>query len=851
MKNGPNLTQMPGAKPVGAVNILAMAVALLAAPVSVQVQSAVLEEVIVTAQKREESNQEVPISIIALGADELEARGIQNVDDLIGQIPGLGGFTSPGSRGNTSVTIRGVAGGSPANLSLDPAVATYMDGVFIGKMAGVSTDVAELERVEILRGPQGTLYGRNATGGAVNYISRKPAGEFGVRVVGNVGDYDLYSAKINVDTPAYGNADEGAGEFAASFGFQTRMRDGFYDNNSAGDDFNNLDRQAWRFAASWNMKDTFFADYTYDGSQLDETNNLDAVVGFNPVDAGGNVSRLQALQGTLFQAQGFAATPGTDPRISSVFIPSLQRTIDQVQAIEAEGRGRRSSGEVDNEPRSEVDGFGHALTLAWELEPFTVKSITAYRESEVTAFGDIDDINSSVDANGVGAWNDGALLQLGSIYGSTGGFDPMLPQVPFDTIYNGITAAGNALHFSQDSESEYEQFSQELQILGETDTIEYVAGLYYFDDDASYTRTSTAAVPLASIGTASYNITTEAWAVFGQATWTPGWMDDRIAITGGLRYTEEDKEVDWMNAATFGGLAPPLPAASASDNESFDNVSGNLTVAFQATDDVNTYLRYATGYRSGGFNGEQFASQAFDEETMETWEIGLKSDLWDGRMRLNAALYAYTWDDLQVSQIDVTSGTPTSRIVNAGSAERWGGELEMLVAATDDLVIGLNYSHLDGDFEEFPELCAPADPTNCIQLVDFAKRGASPDNQVSLTADYTLGTTSLGELSAYVSVNWQDEWYETAVWSGLVGRGAAGIPTVYPHIEMEERTVVDARLSLRNDDVADGKLRVSLWAKNLFDEDYPVYGINFGGLGLITENYGDPRTWGLEVAYEY
>lgn len=850
--NNTNETVADSTRPSGAVKALAIALVASALPVSLPSYAA-LEEVVVTAQKREESNQEVPISIVAMGTAALQNRGIENPADLLGQIPGLAGINSPGSRGTTSINIRGVAGGSASNLSLDPAVGMYMDGVFIGKMAGIATDVAELERIEVLRGPQGTLYGRNATGGAINYIARKPQGEFGGRVIGTVGNYGLYGVKASVDTPAIGSPDEGAGEFAATIGVQTRMRDGFYDNDSGGDDFNDLDRQAWRLALSWNLNDKLFADYVYDGSQLDETNNLDAVIDLVPVDAAGNVSRIQALQGTLAQARGFAATPGTDPRISSIFIPSLERTIATYEQSLAEGRGRRDSGEVDFQPRSDVESSGHALTLVWEEENFSIKSITAIRESDISAFGDIDDIDSSVDADGVGAWNDLAHLTLGgSFYANTGGFDPMIPQVPLDAFYGGIIDAGNALHFSQNSSSEYEQFSQELQLVGATDAVKYVAGLYYFDDTAKYTRLSTAVVPLSPIGQTFYNQKTEAWAAFGEVTWTPGWLDDRLSLTGGLRYTEEEKEIDWMNDLAVSVLAPPTPAASASNDESYDNVSGNVTLAFQATDAINTYLRYATGYRSGGFNGESFDSQPFDEETMETWEIGIKSDLWDGRARFNAALYTYTWDDLQVSRIETVNGTPTTRIANAGSAERWGGEMELQVAPTDSLVIGLSYAYLHGDFEEYPELCAPADPGNCIQLVDHAKRGQSPDNQVNLYADYLFAQTSFGELTGFVNINWQDEFYETAVWSELVGRGADAVPAVRDHVVMDDRTVVDARLSLENIALGDGTLRVSLWGKNLFDEDYPVMAINFGGsVGLITENYGDPRTYGLEVAYEF
>lgn len=810
--------------------------------------SGALEEVIVTAEKRAESNQDVPIAITAFSQRDIEQRGISNVEDLLGQIPGVGGFTSPGSRGNTGLSIRGVSGGSPSNLSLDPAVAIYMDGVYLGKMTGVSTDVAELERIEVLRGPQGTLYGRNATGGAVNYITRKPTGEFGVRAIGTGGNEDYYGLQLNVDTPSIGQTGTGLGQLAANFGVQTRDRDGFYDNDSGGDNFNDLDRQAWRAGLAWDISDELRVDYAYDGGQLDETNNLDAVIGFNPLDAAGNVNRIAALQGTLARAQGWAATPGTDPRIGQRWVPSLQQTINVYENSVAEGRGRRDSGQVDVTPRSEVDNSGHGLTLTWDRDEITFKSITGYRDNTTKARGDIDDIDSRNDANGIAAWNDLAHLSLARIYGATGGVDLGIPQIPLDAFWNTIDAQGGALHFSQNSQSDYEQFSQELQMIGSTDQFEYVGGLYYFDDDAKYQRTSTALVPLAPIGETRYKLTTEAWAAYGQTTWTPGWVDDRLSFTAGLRYTKEDKDISWDNDAMIGALTAPVPPMSASDDKSFSNVSGNFTVAYQATDDINTYLRYGNGYRSGGFNGEQFASEPFEEETMDQYELGLKSEWWDSRLRVNGSLYTYTYDDLQVSLIDVSSGTPTSKVTNAGKAERWGAELEVLVAPIDDLVIGLSYSHIHGDFDEYPDLCGTNTPVTCIEGTDFAKRGASPDNQVNLYADYIFARTSVGEITGYLNVNWQDEWYETAAWTAVVG----GDPVVYPHIEMDSRTLVDGRLSLENVSVGDGVMRFTLWGKNLTDESYSTYGINFGAdLGLIAENYGDPRTYGIEVAYEY
>ncbi len=164
-----------------------------------------LEEMVVTAQKREENLQAVPISISALSATDIERRGVQNSADLVSAMPNMGGFISPGSRGDLSVTLRGVAGAAPSNLSNDPGVAIYLDGVILGKQVGNSLDVAELERVEVLRGPQGTLYGRNSTGGAVNFITKKPSGEFGGKITGTAGSDSLWGLRATVDTPDAGH----------------------------------------------------------------------------------------------------------------------------------------------------------------------------------------------------------------------------------------------------------------------------------------------------------------------------------------------------------------------------------------------------------------------------------------------------------------------------------------------------------------------------------------------------------------------------------------------------------------------------------------------------------------------
>lgn len=830
-----------------AVSVLPLAVAAAICSLPAFSQVSGLEEVLVTAQKREASLQETSISITALGETDLENRGISNTEDLMGQIPGLSGFNSPGSRSAVALNMRGISGGSPANLSIDPAIALYMDGVYIGKQVGSAMDVAEIERIEVLRGPQGTLYGRNSTGGAVNVISKKPTGEFGLRATASVGNYNSKLFKVNLDTPSFGKAGEGLGELALNFGFQTRLRDALYDNDSpGGDDFDDIDRQAWRFAARWSISDTFHVDYAYDKSELDEALALQQTVGFTKVDAAGTIGRIQAMQGLLAAASGWAMIPGTDPRLTDRWIPSLQETIAVYQQVEAQGQGRASSGMADFSPNTYNDVSGHALTLEWDagnlgaLGDVVFRSITAQRELETFVTGDLEDIDSRLDANGVGAYSDLVHLTLGQFYGPSSGFSfPLL-----DSVWNAIDSGG-AFHSRQNTVTNYDQWSQELQMVGTTERLSYVLGLYYFEDEGEYRRNATFAAPLNGIGADQYyDNETDAVAVFSQATWTPGWMDERLSFTAGLRYTEENKSIDY----NYGEVASPfgvVPPISVSRDESFDNVSGNFTISFQATEDINTYLTYSTGYRSGGFNGEIF-DNAYAEETIEQLEIGIKSDWWSNRLRLNASLYSYTYDDLQVTQSRVVNGAATTQIDNAGAAERWGGEIEIAAAPVEDLVVTLAYSYIHGDFEEYGQLCGTSVPIECLDTTDAAKR-ASPDTQLNLSLDYIFGRTDFGDIRGYVQLNYQNEYPENSLWTGVVG----GTPVIYDQIGMDARTLVDARLSLENISIGDSNLRVTLWGKNLLDDDYPTYSINFAGLGLVTEQYGPPRTYGIELSYEY
>ncbi len=833
-----------------------------------------LEEIVVTAQRREENLQKVPISISVFGADAITQRGINGLGDVVSIVPNMNGFDSPDKRGSVSVSLRGVSSGS-TNLSFDPANALYVDGVYLGKTLGSALDVAEIERIEVLRGPQGTLYGRNSTGGAVNFISKRPTGELGGKLTGSVGNHNLRGARAYLDLPALGVENEGAGTLSTSIGVQLRKRDALYENrNRAHDDFDNLDRRAARLALLWQLRDNIAIDYSYDFSKIDEYQSLQHPVGVTPVNLAG-VSRVSALDGYLSAAGAalnsnagpLAAAAGGDPTFQRWY-QSVQQTRAALAGLGDVSRPGHGTSEIDGYARSEGDG--HSLIARWDLEDLgalgdvSFKSISGYRKVEQKAFVDLDGFDNSLDpVSGAGFVNDstlGALYQLYAGQASPAAAAAMRARTA--TVWNAAERFGVGYAVTQ-SDIAYRQWSEELQMVGSTEVLDYVLGVYWFKDEGSTHGLSAYAAPVGGIGSRDFDNETTAKAGFAQFTWRPGAFDDRLALTLGLRRTVERKSVTYLFADAGNPLAPPpgvpvfdgVPVPSAvygtRASRSFSNNSGMFNAAYQLSDDINVFAKYSTGYRSGGFNGDVFGN-SFDEETIEQYEIGMKSDWWDHRLRLNVALFRYTYDDQQVAKINVDplTGRTSTSIMNGGLAKRWGGEVELVMAPVDDLLLGLNYGYINGDFDRFAPMCGS---TACIDADRLAKRSNSASNQLSLTADYLVARLDFGELRGHLGVYWQDRSYTSALTTGTFTNSATQTASVvaYAPTTQDERTLVNARLSLEHVELGQGELTLALWGKNLFDQDYNTMAINFATLGPITRLFGEPRTYGLDLSYAF
>ena len=859
----------------------------------------VMAEIVVTAQKRAENLQETPVAITALTAGDIEDRGITGLSDIYVSVPGVTGYEAPSSRGNMGVNIRGVGSGNPNTVSTDPANAIYIDGVYLGKAAGNGVDAMDLERIEVLRGPQGTLYGRNSTGGAINFITRKPGDEFDLTARASAGEegYKAFSGRIDVPL---------ASAFGVSLSGYARERDAWYDNTRAGGDgFENLDRHGFRFAMRGDLGNNFRVDYAFSMDELDENSQALDVVGFNPSGAGvlgaaglpGNVAinstnRIQAIAG--FQS----FLPFLGPAFATPQVQQLNQWMtDYIAWASAElenGSQRNNSASNDYDQISENEVTGHTLAFTWNLADTAIgdvefKAITGIREVENLNQGDLDGIDNSVvpGADGLtnGVVHDLVLQTIGGLF-----FDSVSPAIPGvvefqvgQALVDAINAHGSAPVFNNFATIDYEQFSQELQMVGNTNSLEYAVGLYYYEDEAEFRNNRSSVFPISSSATSSHDNETESTSVYGQFTWTPG-GDSRLSYTLGLRHTGEKKGITylWRSSANpagffgpfFAGQTPAVtyvsdelaetqaPVAGIFDrsfDEDFSNTTGKFTVDLQATEFVNFFATYSKGYRSGGFNGDFFdtandTADAFDEEIIDNIEVGIKSEFW-ARARLNITAFTYEYDDLQVSQLlPQPNGTVTSSITNAGSAKRDGIEIELTLMPWDNLFVTLAYTGIDGDYDEFPPVVAsPFDGGAVLNTNKLAANGMVPDSQLMFAIDWTIVSGQFGDLHLGVNGVWQDEMTPIALNTGNYdtnGNRLPDTPVAFEQYLSDERTVVNARFAW-NRAFGQENLSIALWGRNITDDDYRTFSFNYGeALGLSVAQYGEPQLFGLDVTWE-
>ncbi len=699
-----------------------------------------VEEVLVTAQKRTERLQDVPIAISALTASQLESRNILSVADLSAIAPNLSVSTMPGGSTGSQISIRGAVTTNPA-LFWDTAVGMYVDGVYIGKTTGSVMKMVDLERVEVLRGPQGTLYGRNTMAGAVNFITRKPAGEFSGEAFLSLGTDNERITKLAMDLPKVGIA-------SMSFGLRTEDRDGWVKTTpgSSVSELNNANQLQGRFALNLDFGPNFKADYRFDMSDVDQAPAHSQLV-----------------------------------RVNLPYLSNFVKTVRQETAT------------VDGKLEEVSKVKGHAVTLEWKLDDNnTLKSITSHRSM---------DWRDALDLDG----SDLAIAHTQRI-------------------------------------SDYSQKSQELQWIGSMGKANYVVGAYWFKDDG-YTNNPQQYFqefgPAAeALYDSQYGFGTKSTAIFGQVDYK---LDDRWTLTGGLRRTEETKSISrFLSSNAYGVLIPSGTAAEAD----FSATTAMAVAAYKLNDATNVYAKFAEGFKSGGFNGEEGnpaeLATLFRPEQQKTYELGLKTNFDQGRGQLNVALFENKVDDLQLS-IFTATGAAASVIRNAGKATVRGLELEVGYAPSRALRLNASYGYLDGKYDEFFD-----GGQNVANNRAFVH---APKHSFSVSADWLMAQTAWGPLRLQADYTYRSSFYTYAYQLDGANPGAA----VAKDSQVSGYGMLNGRLILSDIKTGTGKAQLALWGRNLTDVDKATNYIDFGpGFGSITPAYFiQPRTVGVSASYKW
>ena len=806
-----------------------------------------IEEITITARKVSENLQETPLSVSAINAEGLENLGIQDTRDITALAPNAYFTQTPGSSANLALAIRGVGGAEPL-LTREQGVAVYMDGAYIARVTGAIMDLVDIERVEILRGPQGTLYGRNATGGAVNFISRKPTEEFEFTGRIGAGSFSRLEGLVRVNTG------EMLPGLAATAAYLHRQKDGFVNNRLSDDnsDPGSQNTDAFRLAIGWDATESLRFDYSFDYENL---------IGEDPA------FQLIAVDTANF---GIGDALG--------FPTALVSGLDV-------SRSRRQNLNLDLRGLSEHTIRGHNLTAEYDFGAFQIKSITTYRDWENFEGATELDGNTTVIPATVPIYNATILPfdPFGLPFGAScpdNGTSPF----PFDSCLVTPAPLVGQL-FAADNIRHQDQWTQELQILGNLgDSLDYVAGFYYFTEEFDEFNRQQFLIPVGfgAVQLATpfdYDGEASAWALFTNATYTLPVLDERLAVTGGLRYSKDKKSFEKRNrTCTSPLLLPPcdtsIVTSTTRNSDTWDSIDWEVTLKFAATDSINTYARVATAYKAGGYNLRTALPtiDPFEEETLLQYELGVKTRWLDNSLQVNFAAFFSDYDDIQTDVFAAGPGGATSVTVNGGKAEIPGVELEVLAEPFEGVRLNMNYGWIDPKYKSYRVIDnngttadtdgpgGPFDPTAddfTVDLADEAEFGYRPDQTLSAGIEYS--TQPLGSLAWVLSARLDVRWTDQLEWSPLDDERPTDILnpgisfTAYRDVLIQKPyTLLDARLTISEIAINDrAKLRASVYGKNITDEEYLMSGIDFGGLGFAGGIFGEPATWGIDVTLDY
>lgn len=830
--------------------ILPIVSAIALVPLSAFGQSRALEEIVVTAQKRAQSLQDIGVTAAAFSGDRLEEAVVTDVVDVAALTPNV---QVNYGLGNNFFNIRGL-GLNEFVANLDAPVAVHVDEVYQSKGFLTGLSLFDIERVEVLKGPQGDLFGRNTTGGAINFITKKPGQELGGYFDLGYGDYETTTFKGGIDLPITENlsarisgyvTDQGKGFYRNTTGTEqvtddngvTRTRV-FNDPNQFNSDEGFVDEKALRAQLLWSSDKTEVLASVHFGKDDSTLHPYEGVgIKDNNAGAGGSFVGASGLCPQYFDGSATGTTPNCSRGLdvdailassSSINVGGVERGvvfnqngtfsfIDDVLTAPNENDPFVTQGnltfQVDNE------SVGGAFKVEHEFENFTLTSITGYEDF---------DQNQREDS-------DGSLLQSVEVYWHT----------------------------------EFEQFTQEIRFSSnfDHDRWNYIGGLFYEKDklrNGDYLSAYETTFGSGFNNYSSYTQDVEAFAVFGHLEWQ---VADNLRLITGLRFTEEESRLDGgtfrgLGIADIGGEERPEfgadgtpfdrndPANIRSSNTALpnggvredDDFSYRIGLNYTPNEDVLVYGSLATGFRSGGFSiafantQEELAGDggSLEPETITAAELGFKSSLSD-QLRINGSAYIYELENAHID-LDANNGVvPVT--VNGDTVDLYGAELEVQWLINDAWIFegGVGYLNSEiGDSE-------PVASAGVLGLIPNLPGGTLQGNRTAFSPEWSFTGQLRYErdlsnglaLTASTDFSWRDETFLEA------NNQQSNL--------RDEYWLVNGRVSVKSE----SGWKASVWVKNLTDEAYQVYLNDLPAFGWLLNGYAAPRTVGVNVGYEF
>ncbi|MEA3050981.1 MAG: iron complex outerrane recepter protein, partial [Sphingomonadales bacterium] len=740
--------------------------------------------------------QRTAIAISVVDPQQMRDRHVQSLYDLAdGGVPSLRIATFEARQSALTIGIRGIVPFDANQTARDQGVGVYVDGIYLGRQQGLNTALFDVERIEVLRGPQGTLFGRNTEGGAVSIVTRAPSGEFGGRVTAGVGNYGSYNGEIHLDLPAVAN-------IAVKVDALIQHQDATIKNPLSGQTgWNYYNRVGGRVSARWTPFQGLTADFSYDRAKDENTPFYSQLVNYNPL--GRTVGVYDPTTNRLV-APG---TPAGAPTCTTCIAP-----LSPLVVVSGDNRMKVADIGVPQQPSvDETQGF--SSILKYKVAPgLELRSITGWRK---------------VDTH---QWD------------NSGG--------AHRTIF-----APNA-NFSRYSLSELfqHQFSQEFQAVGSLSQVDYVIGAYYFDEHVRETAATPSSNRWNATGT-GYTINSEnaigtitsgnqgwdrsswfvqrdshakatSYAAFGQATWTPAGLDI-FHLTAGARYTHDKRDgvlttvVGKPTAFTF--------------HYSKGRVDPMVTAALDATPTIHLYAKYATGFRAGGANDRSQTFTAFGPESVKSYEVGAKMDLFRHLARLNLAGYLMNrkgtqtdFDNVDTNPASPTFNLHTEETRNApGTSKIRGFEADLTVKPAEGFTFGGSYAYTYTKVPPTPNPFLAGNPLFQVFVV------YTPRHAASGFVDFEARAFGPAKLRLHLDANYASRQYSFQA----------------EPVRTDSSFIVNGRISLADIPLGTGDtaLTLAVWSRNLFNEAhiYRRSAANAATLGDYA-NFNPARTFGLE-----